>query len=122
MDKLTYMQQLDELLHNPLTLVFLLATADVITGLLKAKFNKNYQSNIFKKGLVTHSLIVVGLFIFSYYASDYDIQPLVMPISLAFGGMYISSIYENYKEMGGNAPKKIDNMIDEIKEKVEKED
>ena len=112
MEKLTYMEQLISLTHNPLTLVFLLAVIDIATGLIKAKINKQYQSNIFKKGLITHTLIILGLFLFDYYAGDYNISPLVAPIATAFAGMYISSIYENYKEMGGSIPPKATAIID----------
>lgn len=114
---LSFGTQMYNILHNPITLVFILATADIVTGILKSILSNTYQSHVFKKGLITHVAIVVGLYLFQYYAGDYGLQPIVVPVATAFAAMYISSLYENYKEMGGDLPSSVKKLLDENKDK-----
>lgn len=115
-ETLSFGAQMYNILHNPVTLVFILATLDIITGIIKSILNRNYKSNIFKKGLVTHIAIVIGLYLFQYYAGDFGLQPLVLPIATAFAVMYISSLYENYKEMDGQVPKDVEKLLEKGKD------
>lgn len=117
-ETLSFGAQMYNILHNPVTIVFALATADIITGILKSILNENYKSNIFKKGLVTHSAIVIGLYLFQFVAGDFGLAPLVLPIASAFAAMYLSSLYENYKEMGGDVPTDVAKLLESNKNKT----
>lgn len=119
MTTLSFGAQMNAILHNPVTIIFVLAVLDIGTGIAKSIINHTYKSNIFKKGLFTHIAIVVGLYLFQFYAGDFNLEPLLLPIATAFALMYISSLYENYKEMGGETPKYVDKLLSEVKEKEE---
>lgn len=119
---LPFAQQIQHLIHDPITLVFILAAVDILTGLAKALLNKEFKSNIFKKGLITHTFIVVGLYLFEIYANDFELEPLIVPIATAFAFMYISSIFENYRALGGKLPSTVEKLLSGIKDKSEEKD
>lgn len=113
---------MNHILHDPVTIIFILATADIITGTIKALINREYKSHIFKKGLFTHIGIVLGLYLFQFYAPDFQLEPLLVPITSGFAVMYLSSLYENYTEMGGSLPPFVDKLLDKLKESQKDKD
>lgn len=115
-------EQIMHILHEPVTLVFFLASIDILSGLAKAILNKEFKSNIFKKGLITHTLIVIGLYLLEIFSSGFGLEPILVPVTTAFAFMYISSIFENYRELGGKLPSSVEKILSGIKDKDEEKD
>jgi toxin secretion/phage lysis holin len=98
--------------HNVLFIYFVVDVVDVLTGVIKARLNKDFSSSKMKAGLVTHLMMFFGLALFKYYANDFDIDlSIVNLVFFAFIYMQLSSIYENYTSLGGKTPDNLKNII-----------
>ena len=114
---------MNELLHHPITIILALSCLDVVTGVFRAKSQEVFESKIFRRGLITHSLVVVGLGLLSFYAPDFNLTNVVYPIFLGFVLNYIFSILENYRALGGRLPENLDKMLSsKVKEKEDGDD
>ena len=97
-----YIMQLETMVHNHGFIVFILSVVDIITGYCGAKINKEFETKIMKKGLITHSLIVTSIFLAQIYAPDFHLSPMADAYTLAVIVMELNSLKENYIKLGGD--------------------
>lgn len=112
-----YIMQLETMIHNHGFIVFLLSALDIITGYAKAKTLGTFKSNIMKKGVINHFMIVIGVFLAQIYAPDFNLSPVVDAFTLAIIVMLLNSLKENYIELGGDP-----NIFKGLGKKEDKED
>jgi len=110
-------------LHHPLTLLTALAGLDVVTGVFRAKQQDVFATKKLKYGLITHTLVLIGIGLLGFYAQDYELTSLVYPVRVGFALMYILSILENYRAIGGTLPDNLEKMLNsKVVEKKKDED
>lgn len=97
--------------------LFILIVADITFGVVTAVVNKNFNSNAFKKGLATHSLIFFGLLFATIEAKDLSAYAETVKVfKLGFIVMYASSIIENYIAIGGQLPDSVKQIFTKKKD------
>lgn len=90
-----------------------LIVADILFGSLSAWINKSFNSQAMKRGLITHSLVLITLMFVSTNSKDLKgYSDLVSWLEYSFILMYAISLLETYMVNGGTVPEAIKSRFD----------
>ena len=98
--------------HPLFSLLVFLVFIDIVLGYAKGWATKKWDSSKARKGLVTHSLLVVILMFVYPQVKRYGFTPVVDAFLVGFCLSYGGSIAANWRALGGWLPKGLIERLD----------